>query len=503
MRGAEPATKLSQNPPAKYSPWAPQTAAHGVPKRKVTRFGRGHTMPIMTPEPEAPQDASAQPRLGWQVWLLVFLVFTGLYALTAQRTVSWQDSGEFQWRALNADLTGTMGLARAHPLYIAAGHVLARISRDHFPWLINAFSGLGMAVALANLAALGTWLSGKRWIGLLVAAALGLSHAIWWLSTAAEVYTWSVAGLTVELCLLISLIRRPRWQPLALLALVSGLGLCVHNFALLPLPVYVAVAVWLTWKRRLPAWSWAAAAAAWLIGAGFYIGMTVDLAIQTGSPWEAVKSALVSDYSTLVLNVSKASKHAKVNAALSAMSFCNLLLPLALLGWVRLRRRLGGSCAAALWALAAVHIVFFVRYPVPDQFTFILPSMTMIAVASAVGLAEVASWGSRRGAIVVVVFGLAAAGQPVLFAAAPSLARSFVGDLAKQRKPFRDEARYWLVPWKHDERSAQRFAQKTLSEAEAGTVLEPDSTAVYPLLLVRELQGLGKDVIISPPPGCR
>jgi len=455
----------------------------------------------MTPESGTTPDTSAQVRLGWKAWLLVFLVFTVLYSLTAQRTVSWQDSGEFQWRALNADLTGTMGLARAHPLYVAAGYALARISRTHFPWLINAFSGLGMALALANLAVVGTWLSGRRWIGVLVAAAMGLSHTAWWLATAAEVYAWSVAGLATELCLLISLIRRPRARTLALLALVNGLGLCVHNFALLPLPVYVTVAVWLTWKRRLPAWSWAVAAAAWLIGAGIYIGMTVDLAIETGSTRQAIRSALVGNYSGLVLNVSATSKHAKTNAVLSAMNFCNLILPAAVIGWIRLRRRLGGPCAAALWSLAAVHIIFFVRYPAADQFTFILPSMTLIAVTAAVGLAEVASRRGRWPVAAAVLFGLTAALQPAFFATAPRLARSFVGDLARQRKPFRDEVRYWLVPWKHNETSAQRFATETLTKAEAGTVLKPDGTAVYPLLLVQRLQRLGPDAVIQLPPG--
>ncbi|MCE5277447.1 MAG: DUF2723 domain-containing protein [Planctomycetaceae bacterium] len=448
-----------------------------------------------------PNAPPAAPRLGAGGWLGVLAAFCILYALTAQQAVSWQDSGEFQWRALNNDLAGTMGLARAHPLYIVAGHALSLISLRHFPWLLNAFSGLGGAVALANLAVLTTWLSRRRWIGLTVAAMLGVSHAFWWLSTAAEVYTWSVAGLTGELCLLIMLIHQPRAWVLIALAAVNGLGLCVHNFALLPLPVYLTVVIWLIAKGRLRAGWLLAAAAAWLAGAGLLIYLVIELTLRTGSVWGAVTSALVGDFSGKVLNLTDASKYLKANAALSALSLCNLLLPLAIVGWIRLRRHVGGAAAGAIWAISALHILFFVRYPVPDQFTFILPTMVMLAVAAAVGLAEVASWGVRWRAATISLCWLGVALDPLLYAIGPSLVPQKMVEAMRTNKLPRDEVRYWLTPWKQDERSAQEYARKTLSQAAPGTVLRPDSTSVYALLLIQRLEGLGPEVIIIPPPG--
>ncbi|MCK4602605.1 MAG: DUF2723 domain-containing protein, partial [Phycisphaerae bacterium] len=230
------------------------------------------------------------------LWWLCLAVFSLLYLLTCQRGVSWQDSGMFQWRILQGDYSGNLGLALAHPLYIAAGRVLCHISPRHLPFLLNSFSGLGMAVALANLAAVGALLTGRRWIGLTSAAILAVAHTVWWLSTIAETYTWSVAGLTAELWLLVILLRRPRWGVLAALALINGLGWGMHNFALLPLPVYVTIAVALIIKRKLPAWSLATAAAAYILGAGLYIGMIIDLAIRTGDAAGAVRSALFGNY---------------------------------------------------------------------------------------------------------------------------------------------------------------------------------------------------------------
>ncbi|MBS3820411.1 MAG: DUF2723 domain-containing protein, partial [Phycisphaerae bacterium] len=220
----------------------------------------------MTDQPAHARDDS--PVLGGKTWLAIVLLATAGYLATAQRTVSWQDSGEFQWRCLSGDLEGTMGLARAHPLYIAVGSVIARLAGPAMPLALNAFSGLGMAVALATFAAVACRLSGSRLAAVMMAALLGLAHTAWWLSTIAEVYTWSLAALAGEVYLLLRLLERPNWRWLSLLALVNGLGLCVHNFALLGLPVYGAVVAVLLAKRRLPARALLPAGAAWLLGAG-------------------------------------------------------------------------------------------------------------------------------------------------------------------------------------------------------------------------------------------
>ena len=99
-----------------------------------------------------------------------FYLSAVLYLLTCQRGVSWQDSGMFQWRVLNSDLTGDLGLALAHPLYIAAGKLFVWLPWGDMPMRLNFLSGIGMAVALANLAAVLFLLTGKRWIGFIIAA---------------------------------------------------------------------------------------------------------------------------------------------------------------------------------------------------------------------------------------------------------------------------------------------------------------------------------------------
>jgi hypothetical protein len=445
-----------------------------------------------------PAEAQPTPRLGVIRWCLVFVVALLLYTATAQRGVSWQDSGMFQWRCLTADYSGRLGLALAHPLYIFMGRLPAAvgISETHLPFLLNALSGVGMAVALATLAAVGARLTGKPIVGILVAAMLAVCHSAWWLSTIAEVYTWSVAGLAVELYLLVLLLRNPRWRTLAGLAAVNGLGLCIHNFALLPLPVYVVVAVGLVIRRRLPAWTLAAAAAAYLLGAGPYLAMTAELAIRSGDTLGAVKSALVSSYGGKVFNLSGWSKHGKANLILSGMSFVNLLLPLAVLGWIRMRRQLGGATAAALGAITVIEILFFARYTVPDQFTFILPSMMMISVAACVGLAALWRVSGKWRVATAGLCLLSVVGAPAVYSVAAAQARSAGGQVRSRKLPFRDEVRYWLIPWKNDEQSARQFAEAALAEVPPNAIILADSTSVYPLRISQRIENLRPDVTI-------
>ncbi len=433
-----------------------------------------------------------------RTWLLCVLVFSLFYALTCQHGVSWQDSGTFQWRVINADYTGQRGLALAHPLYIAAAQFLKCVPIGSLPGRLNFFSGLGMAVALANLAGVLTLLTRRRRIGLLIAAMLSVTHTVWWLSTIAEVYTWSAAGLTAELWLLAVLVRRPSGRILAAFAFVSGLGLSLHNLALLPLVVYFAVAVVFVARKKLSALSLVGAAGAWLAGAGVYLGFVIHQIVVTGEVWAAVQSALFGRYAAQVLNASSLSANFQANMALSALNFVSMLGPLAVVGWFGMRRRLGGTLAVALGAVTVIEALFFIRYPVPDQFTFILPTLVMVSLAAGVGLAMLMDGSRRAGVCAMVLCAVSIAAPPAFYAAAPGMLRSAGVQVSRGRNlPFRDEMRYWLVPWKQNENSARKFASEALGLVSSRDVILADSTSVYPLLVVRSENPEFEDVRVS------
>jgi len=433
------------------------------------------------------------------LYLAVLLSAGVLYGLTAQRGVSWQDSGMFQYRVFHGDLGlhGELGLALAHPLYILAGRLFAATWGWAVAARLNIFSGVGMAVALANLAMVGTILTGKRRVGVAVAGMLAVAHTPWWMATVAEVYTWSLAGFTAELWILVLLLRGPTWGKLAGLALVNGLGLCVHNFALLPLPVYVVTAVVLVVPKRLPAWSLLVAAAAYLAGSGLYLGMIAAKAAELSSVTEAVRSALVGRYGAQVVGrLSRARIGA--NFALVALNFANILLPLAVVGLWCLRRRVGRGTAWALYALAAIQTAFAVRYFVPDQFTFFLPTYAMITVLAAVGMDVLISNGRawRRAAWIGVAMSIVA--MPVLYTFGPAIAARVAPSAMRRSRvlPYRDEARYWITPYKQNEHSAQRFATTVLKEVPPNAIIVAASTSYYPLAVIQQTTCLGRGVLL-------
>jgi len=404
----------------------------------------------------------------------------------------------FQWRALVGDYKGHLGLALAHPFYIALGSILGRVSQEHLPLMLNCLSGVGMAIALGNLAGTGKLLTGKAWVGLLTAAMLAVTHTTWWLSTIAEVYTWSVAGLTAEIWILVLLLRRPSWTKLLALAFINGLGLCVHNFSLLPLPVYLTVGIVLTAKQRVPLRALLLAPLAWMIGAGAYLVMIADLGMSTGSWAGAVRSALVGDYAEQVTNLISSSPRWKENAFLSGMNFLGLLAPLAVVGWIRWRSTLTHATAAVLGIITLIHVLFFIRYPVPDQFTFILPTLAMLTLGGAAGLAVLVELSRKWRTALVAACILSLIWQPVIYAFAPSLVKRVAGDVRRRRElAFRDEVSYWLIPWKHGEKSAERFAAASLTEAAPDGVIIPDGTSGYALKLYQRLWGVHPGVTIQ------
>ncbi len=434
----------------------------------------------------------------WVFWFFCFVAALILYLLTCQRTVSWQDSGMFQWRILNGDVTGNLGIALAHPLYIVLGELLVMLPWGDVILRVNFLSSIGMAIAVASLSVVLFVLTGKRWIGFIVAAMFALTHTVWWLATIAEVYALSVAGLSVELWLLILLIRKPTWYFLAGLAFVSGLGLAVHNLALLPLPIYGIMVGMLFRNGQLSVRSCVLAAVCYLAGSAPFWILIIASAVRTGKIWYALQSAFWARFVSSVFNINPLSENFKINAVLIALNFVNLLLPLAVVGWINFRKQLGDVLAYLIGAMTLIELVFALRYDVPDQFTFFLPSLFMIAVAAGIGIGVLADAANPAKAAIILGCVISIIIQPVFFAISPRLA-SAAGVAVERRRalPFRDEIRYWLVPWKHNERSAELFAHAALAQAEPDGVVLADGTSVYPLLLVQRLKNKSPAVAIQ------
>lgn len=462
----------------------------------------------MEPTTSPERTAGTAKLLAWH-YFLVFLLFLFVYGLTCQRGVAWQDSGIFQWRIFTADPVGWLGLALSHPLLIVLGEAASAVLPGELPWRMNMVSAIAAAMAVANLALLVRRLAPDRPLASWMAAGLfGLAHTPWWLATICESQMLYAAVFTLELNVLISLLRRPRAVLVLALGALNGLGLTAHNLALLALPVYGVVLIamctraWATsaaMPRRLP---WPAVLLlplGWAAGASGMILLVAHQAQATGL-LAAVQSALFGrSWQGAVLGFTPAS--ASHGLGYVAYNFPNAGLPLAVVGLAALWRSQRGL-AAALAALAAIHLLFAIRYQVADQFMFFVPLYALIAVLAGLGMARAEQRWERSWQPALLVLTLLLG--PIVYAAAPAVAHAAQVQLPGRKDlPFRDHARYWLSPWKAGEDSAERFATAALAEAPRGATIVADGTSYYPLALTAALDKRRPDVTLLRDPSAR
>ena len=149
-------------------------------------------------------------------------------------------------------------------------------------------------------------------------------------------------------------------------------------------------------------------------------------------------------------------------------------------------------------SLLGLQGIFFLRYSVPDQFTFILPSLVLFSLGMAVGMDVLArkSTAWRNAVVAACLFSIVL--MPLTYAVLPSALEALNLRVSRARTlPFRNEMRYWIVPWKHTEKSAERFARAALNEAAPDGIIVCDSTSYYPLIFMKERMSGVKGVSIE------
>jgi hypothetical protein len=316
---------------------------------------------------------------------------------------------------------------------------------------------------------------------------LSVAHTVWWLATITEVYSWHAALFTLELLLLANLLRNTRWGSAVGLFFFNGLNLGIHNLALLTLPVYVFVLIVLTALKRLPLWIIPVSSLVYILGASPYILLIAKYAINHDDIFGAISSALFGKYTSEVLNIKAAWPFMKVNAGLVLLNFINLTLPMAVTGWLKMKKCLGNDLASSLGAITVIEFIFFVRYPVPDQFTFILPSLVMIIIAASVGISVFNERFKEWRVWLVCACILSVLAPPFLYSNAYKIVDlSGINVKRDRERPFRNEIRYWMIPWKQNERSAEYFSAAAIKQALPNGMIICDSTSYYTLLLAQK-----------------
>ncbi len=436
----------------------------------------------------------------WWGYAVVLVAAATLYVATSAPSVVWQDSGLIQWRVLNRDIEGGLGLALSHPLYylIAIG---ASFLGDPARMATLATAVIS-AFAVANLFLLvGLWV--KRTVPAAVAAlTLALSHTFWWHATVPETYNLAAALLLAELAALLQYGNTGRVRYLYILALLNGLGLANHMLAAISLACYAVLLAGLLMHGQIRMRDVAVMAAFWVVGALPLEVLFVMRWVETGDLGATIASALFGDlWRDDVLNTAITTRIVVENFMWIALNLATPNVFLLILGaWavaLQVRRCRFHRVVAALLVL---YLAFAFRYTVVDRYAFFIPFYCMAAILVGVGAWEMLERFSGRALPVVLVF-FAFWTIPV-YAAAPILARELDIVGRPRQLPYRDDAAYHLRPWRTGDDGAARFADETLGNAARDGIILADTTAAPPLLYTQKARNKRPDVKVVSDIGC-
>jgi hypothetical protein len=295
--------------------------------------------------------------------------------------------------------------------------------------------------------------------------------------------------------------RKMRWFLAAFLA--GGMGLSDHLMIGIALIVFAGWAVWDVVRQRTPWWALAAGAACALVGAALYWAVIAMEYMQTGDLEGALRSALVGRWAAGVFNLSDLPLHLGKSALYIGLSYPTPLVLAGFAGAAGLVRR-RDTFSRLLVVLAAVYLLWAVRYKVSDPEAFFIPFYVFASVMIGLGAARFLE---RRGRWAIAALAVAAVLPAAVYAVLPPAVEGIFAaypqvrqrlDLATFERPlpYRDTYAYLFQPWKCGDRSARRFAEEALRSLPPRAVLLSDSTASPPLLCLQRLEGLRPDVLV-------
>ncbi|UCC21964.1 MAG: DUF2723 domain-containing protein [Planctomycetota bacterium] len=430
-------------------------------------------------------------------YVVVLFAASVLYIISCAPGPVWQDSGVIQYRVLQNDIEGRLGLALSHPLFYMLAIAVKYIFPGGFGYEVNIMTAVISAVAVANLfLLLRLWL-GSGLAALVGALTLGLSHTFWRHAAIPETYNLVVALLLFELIMLLQYSKTGRTVYLYLLSLVNGLAIANHMLASLAFVCYLVLVVVLAVKKKVGGKDLALMALLWVIGALPYEYLIVKNVLHTGEFWPTVASAVFgASWRNDVLNVSLSGRIVKENFMWMALNFPTpnvLLLFVGLLGLYKVSPR--RWFANVLLGLLILFFVFAFRYTVVDRYAFFIPSYCIISMLIGVGASRVlnSKHGNKLGCLVVA---LAFVTVPV-YTAAPTIARKLGIISGRERQiPYRDDYVYFLRPWRTGYKGPEKFAEEILGMVEPGAIVYADTTTAPPLLNTQQIKRMRPDVKI-------
>jgi hypothetical protein len=344
-------------------------------------------------------------RLDGGIAVCMAVIAFASYARTLYPGLLPGDSGEFQTLAALLAHTHPTGYA----VYLLLAKIFTLIPLGEIAYRVNLFSAFLGALTVAGVYLSGTLLSGKRWGGLVGAAALAVSATFWSQAVIAEVYTAGAFFLIMVLLSIFLWDQSQRGFYLAAAAALGVLSLSVHMTIALAAPAVLLYLLlcWKDWKLV-----WKPVLAGVLVGAVLFIGIFLlvdrnngpesyfNTTVRPGlSIWKMTPADVDTPWKRLVweyrLPQFRQFMFQDVNIVMPKQArlywdalpdeFSRLAIGLASLGIAATLFRRWRVGLLLILALAGQYIYTF-NYPIWDFYVFYIPSYVLIAVCISAGV---------------------------------------------------------------------------------------------------------------------
>ncbi|MHC4271404.1 MAG: protein O-mannosyl-transferase family [Planctomycetota bacterium] len=435
-----------------------------------------------------------------QTYLAIFFSAAILYIITCAPGPLWQDSGHYQYRIFHNDIQGTLGLALSHPMYMLIGIAIKYIPFGDLAYKINLISAIAGAFTIANIFLLTRLWSGKSAPALISAVTLALSHTFWLHTAVAEVYTLYTALFSTELLMVMQFCRTKKMKFLYWLALLNGLAIATHMWAVLALGCYIAAFVVLMIKKKVALPHLMLCIILWCIGASAYIFLITKNMVDTGQVHATLASSLFgNNWQSSVLNLSISSKLIKENLILIAYNFPTpniILFLIALFGLKKIHQF--RNFFYLLLSMLILYFIFAFRYTVPDRFAFFIPFYLLVSIFVGFGTQMILT---QMGKPILYRIILILALLPIpAYIITPKIAKNLQFNLSTKREiPYRNDYHWFLTPWKTNYTGPVQFAQEVFESTPQDAAIFADSTTSPPLLYLQDVYEKRDDLTIVSP----
>ncbi len=421
--------------------------------------------------------------------ILGIIVFF-FYVFTLAPTVLWGDSAKLAQFVHEHQLSIQ---PEYHPLHTLIGMLFSVLPGEDLAFKLNLMSALFGALTIVFVYLIILRLTHSVIGATAGAVSLAVSHVFWHLSVITETYTFFCFLLAgVILCML-------KWDNTEkegfLFAACFLVGISISLNYLMPffLPAFIYFYFSHSrnrsnlFKKLAPAFI------------AFVIGLIAWIAVAFMSDLESLVNLWHGGaFSRYYRSIGKLTTEIVRYPLYLAYQFPFIAFPVGLLGawhnWRTNRRQF-----QFLLILFVCDVLFACGYMRQKQFYLLLPSFIVFAAWIGVGFSSFYFWLHTRSLHVKTIAGVLACSlvvmPNVLYYSIPKIADGFQRDFVGARTlPYRDNSRFFLLPDKHNEYGAKRYAEEAFAIVEPDSIIIADFTPIAVLRYFQNVLGVRKDV---------